>query len=615
MNRKLLLLSLSIFLLLKNSTAQIINIIAGIPGQSGYTGDNGQASQAKFSNTYSIDVDKDGNLYISDAINCVIRKINASGIVTTIAGNGSFGYAGDGGPAVLAQFKYTGAIAVDKDRSIFVCEPNSYVIRKIDIKGIITTIAGNGSLGYAGDGGLAIKAQVYATDICVDNAGNIYFADYAHARIRKINKVGIISTIAGNGIYGRNGDNGLAILAEIIPRGIAIDNSGNLYIADNNSSIRKINSLGIITTIVGRDGIHGYAGDFGSAITALLHSPYDMDIDASGNVYIADHSNNRIRKVDTSGKISTIAGTGVAGYTGDGGLATLAQITYPTCLVIADNDALYLSDPINYTVRKISGCLNTISSSVDIVATKTSICQGDPISFKANPTNGGINPIFQWKINGFDAGANSSTFTNSFFKDRDIVSCVMISSIACTSPIISNNTIEVSIKNKPVVQLTSEITIEPGASVRLNPTNSRLSLQYKWTPSEGLSNTSIANPLASPVNTTTYQLKVTNTSGCMDSAKIKVIIYKKIYMPSAFTPNADGKNDIFRIPIGTTFDLMDFSIYNRWGKIIFTTTDITRGWDGTYKGVQVNSSVFIYKILGKDKNQEVFLKGTIILIR
>jgi gliding motility-associated-like protein len=615
MGSKIVVLSVCLLFLLKKSSAQIITTIAGTHGQSGYSGNGGLADIAKFNHPYSIDIDNQGNLYISDGANSVIRKISTSGVVSTLAGNGSYGYSGDGGPAILAQFRYTGSIALDNIGNVFVCENNSNVIRKINTAGIITTIAGNGLFGYNGDGDLATAAEVYATDIAVDNSGNIYFADYAHARIRKINSAGIISTIAGTGAFGTSGDGGPAILAEIIPRGIAVDNSGNVYIADNNFSIRKINSLGIISTIAGVDRIHGYAGDGGPAITAFLDSPYDMDIDEAGNIYIADYGNLRIRKIDGSGIITTIAGTGELGYNGDGGLAILAQITYPTCVIVDKNSNVYFADPTNHTVRKVNSCLNTVNSSLTISTSSTSVCKGDIITFTANPMYGGLSPSYLWKVNGNDAGANNRIFKTSFLEDGDVVTCVMVSSINCTLSVVSSNNIQISIKPNPVITLPAEITILPGSNVQLNAVATGTITQYVWTPGTGLNSNIIASPIASPVNTTTYHVKVVDNNGCMDTAKIKVIVYKKIYIPSAFTPNGDGKNDIFRIPDGTTFDLIEFCIYNRWGELVFKTKNIFEGWNGMYKGVTSLPGTYLYIIKGKDRNSEVLIKSTLMLIR
>src|ERR1051326_5130759 len=243
--------------------------------------------------------------------------------ITTVAGNGTAGYSGDGGSATSAQLNAPFSIAVDSAGNIYIAEWSNNRVRKVSTSGTITTFAGTGAGGFGGDGGPATDAALNSPEgVAVDAAGNVYIADAFNNRIRKVDPSGIITTIAGNGNPGYTGD-GPALSAGLNdPSGVAVDKNGNVYVADNsNHRIRKI-SGGTISTIAGT-GVGGFSGDGGPATKAQVFNPTHLTIDGAGNLYIADYSNNRVRKIDTSGTITTIAGTTTptnqGGYSGDGG--------------------------------------------------------------------------------------------------------------------------------------------------------------------------------------------------------------------------------------------------------------------------------------------------------
>lgn len=591
-------------------SAQIISTVAGTRGSAGYSGDGSAATAAQLYHPYSIAVDDAGNLYIGDGINAVIRKVSTTGIITTIAGTGTRGYTGDGGPATAAQL-YVGCITVDNAGNLYVA--GQYEVRKINSAGIISTVAGNGTFGFSGDGGPATAAQLHPGDIAADHVGNLYISDYHNGRIRRVNSAGTISTFAGNGILESRNESGVATAVAIIPQGLAVDKAGNLYVADGNFLIRKITPAGMISTVAG-DGIHGYGGDGGSALRARLDMPYDMAIDLAGNVYIADYNNQRVRKVTTAGVITTIGGTGVEGYTGDGGLATNARITYPTCIVVDKTGNVFISDPMNHTARKITGCVAADDPGVIISASGNAVCAGTEITFTATSIYGGNTPTYEWKINDKAVPATGAIFKSSSLANNDVVSCILTSSEACTLPV-SSNTIAITIHPSPVVSFNAEIVVLPGQSATLSPVITGDIQQYQWSPPDGLSNTTIANPVVSPAKNATYELKVVSTDGCEGSGKVVVSIYKKILLPNAFTPNDDIRNNIFRIPPGTTFQLQRFSVFNRWGEMIFTTNDISKGWNGLYKNILQPMGVYVYSISGLDQNKKVEVKGTVLLIR
>jgi len=341
----------------KNLTS-IIDTVGG-DGTHGCSGDGVPATEAQMDFSWGITVDASGNLYISDiGCNC-IRKIDTSGIITTVAGNGTYGYSGDGGPATQAELDTPMDVAVDTFGNLYIVDSFNASIRKVDTNGIITTVAGNGTYGYSGDGGPATQAQLYEPGgVTVDTSGNLYIADTYNYRIRKVDTSGIINTVAGNGGWEHSGDGGPATEAQFgHSYGVAVDDSGNLYIADYyNSCIRKVDTSGIITTVTG-NGTYGYGGDGGFATQAELNRPIDVVVDHSGNLFITDTYNNRIRKVDNSGIITTVAGNGTWAYGGDGGPATQAEIKGPYGVAVDDSGNLYIEDTYNFRIRKISSSI------------------------------------------------------------------------------------------------------------------------------------------------------------------------------------------------------------------------------------------------------------------
>jgi sugar lactone lactonase YvrE len=226
--------------------------------------------------------------------------VGTNDIITTVAGGGS---GGDGGAATNASLYDPYAVAVDSSGNLYIADTDNQRIRKVHNNTIITTVAGNGTSGYSGDGGAATDASLaWPSSVAVDSTGNLYIADQNNNRIRKVGTNGIITTVAGKGNSGYSGDGGAATNANLYyPSGVALDPIGNLYIADrNNNRIRKVNTNGIITTAAGK-GSAGYSGDGGAATNATMDNPYGVGLDWSGNLYIADTENQRVRKVNLAG--------------------------------------------------------------------------------------------------------------------------------------------------------------------------------------------------------------------------------------------------------------------------------------------------------------------------
>jgi uncharacterized protein (TIGR03437 family) len=311
-----------------------INTFAG-NGTIGYSGDNGPATSAQLNQPWGVAVDAAGNVYIADTVNNRIRKV-ANGVISTVAGNGTLGYSGDDGPATSAQLSWPEGVAVDSAGNLYVADQNNNRIRKVS-NGVITTVAGNGMPGYSGDNGPATSAQLYGpVGVAVDSAGNLYIADQPNNRIRKVSN-GVITTVAGNGpdLYGNggySGDNGPATSARLNwPGDVAVDFAGNLFIADyRNNRIRKV-SNGVITTAIYWD------------------YPQGVGVDAAGNLFIADN-HGRVSKV-SNGVITTVAGTGMQGFSGDNGPATSAQLSSSEGVAVDAAGNVYVADFGNNRIR------------------------------------------------------------------------------------------------------------------------------------------------------------------------------------------------------------------------------------------------------------------------
>ena len=340
----------------------ILTTFAG-SGTHGFAGDGGPAGSAALLNPRGLVFDGSGNLYICDAGNYRIRKVNSAGIISTVAGNGISGFSGDGGPATAASFGGTTRIALDKSSNMYISDPDNHRIREVTTEGVMHTFAGNGTNASTGDGGAALQASLESpAGLVFDTPGNLYVADMGANRVRKIafNSSGTISTVAGTGTGNESGDGGMATLAHIYgPAGVALEGTGSnavLLIADQfGSRIRSVNlSTGLISTIAGTLAQVGMAGDGGPAVNASLYSPTDLFVASGSNtVLIADFGNFRVRAI-ANGILSTIAGNGNYGYTGDGGIGTGANLPGPDGVVVDSNGNVNVCDTFANRVRTIN---------------------------------------------------------------------------------------------------------------------------------------------------------------------------------------------------------------------------------------------------------------------
>jgi streptogramin lyase len=334
----------------------VIRTVAG-SNTRGLGGVGGSATSAAFDQPRAAAVGPDGTVYIADTFNHRIRRVDPGGAVTTLVGTGQAAYSGDGGPAGAATLHWPHGVAVDQaGAGLYIADSANHRVRRVDLaSGIITTVAGGATAGWAGDGGPAVAAQLEdAKAVWVAPSGELYIADSGNERIRRVDRSGTITTIAGTGVPGYSGDGGPAVAAQFDgPRGVAGDGAGNLYVADdNNNRVRRIDPSGVVTTIAGT-GSAEYSGDGGPARSAQLNHPRGVAVDGRGNVFIADSMNARIRMVDPDGVISTVAGCGRHGFGGDGGPATVARMFEPRGVAVSAAGHLFVADTYNDRIRRV----------------------------------------------------------------------------------------------------------------------------------------------------------------------------------------------------------------------------------------------------------------------
>jgi DNA-binding beta-propeller fold protein YncE len=335
-------------------------------GKKGYAGDGGLATKAMLSEPFHCELDGKGNLYVAEATNHCIRKVQLkTGIISTVAGNGKKGYTGDGGKATEATFNEPYAVVVDRDDNLYIVDRLNAVVRKVDGKtGLVTTVAGNGKKDYAGDGGPATKASMREPNDCIlDGKGGLLIADVGDWRIRRLDLAsGVISTFAGTGRAkiatktkidrAKCGDSGPADKAIVVgARAICVDGKGNAYICEREgSAVRKVDAKGIISTVAGT-GEWGYKGDKAQARDAIFAGPKGIRCDSAGNIFVVDCENHCIRKIDAKTMIVTTVAGGQKGSGGDGGPATNAGMDRPHGCIIDRDGTIYIADSNNHRVR------------------------------------------------------------------------------------------------------------------------------------------------------------------------------------------------------------------------------------------------------------------------
>ena len=290
----------------------------------------------------------------------------------------------------------------------------------------------------------------------------------------------------------------------------------------------------------------------------------------------------------------------------DGDTVRCIMINNDPCLPIVPDT----SDEIVMNILNVAGPSISISSSASI------ICSADMVLFTASPTNAGTNPVYQWQLNGTDIGTGADTLHCTGLKDGDTVHCILGSGPPCNMPVVSND-IVTTVKTSPLLSIGDDIVVSPGKTAVLNPSVSGTIVSYQWSPSTYLDNPSIVNPVFTAGNSTAYELLVTADNGCTASGKITVFVYRDLHMPNAFTPNGDGRNDFFRIPASTVPTIQSFSIFNRWGQMVFSTSNATAAWDGSFNGQAQPTGNYVWMIEYENPftKQQEKRKGTVVLVR
>ncbi len=363
----------------------IVSTICG-NGTSIDFGDGGPATGATITAAGFGIFDVFGNYYFAQGPANRIRKIDTAGILSVAVGTGAFGFSGDGGQATSATLRNLKQFATDRFGNLYIADEANQRIRKVEAStGIITTIAGNGTAGYTGNGGQATAAELYDPyAVCIDPHGNIYIGEEAYNVIRKIDTNGIITLFAGTpGVVGISGDGGPATAATLASiQWLSSDTFGNIYVSAGN--VRKINaSTGIITRIAGNSLFSGYTGDSTRADTSAISNPYAMGFDRYGALYLAERDNNRIRKIDTNGFLYNVVGNGIAGFSSDGGIDDTTRIYWPEGIAFDACGNLYFNDLMNFRIRKV-----TFDSTCTLATLKTTnIAESKDINLYPNPTS------------------------------------------------------------------------------------------------------------------------------------------------------------------------------------------------------------------------------------
>ena len=605
-----------------------------------FAGGEGQGTAAnQLSYPLGIFLDRSGNVYVADAENNRVQKFPMGSYFgingTTVAG-------GNGPGPAANQLSGPDAIFVDAIGNLYVADTYNGRIQEFPpgststTKGV--TIAGGNGVGSAAN-------QFEPTGVYLDASGNLYVTDYSNNRILEFPPG---STSATNGII-IGGGNGAGSAANQLsgPYCGIVDGNGNLFVADQgNQRVQKFPAGSTSAT----NAITVAGGNGPGAGSNQLLDPSAVFLDRNGDLFVDDMENNRVQEFPP-GSTSATNGVTVA-YGGIGSDApsifigsyglfvdSIGDIFFSNAIIstISEKfkpastiDTIYVPTvPGTYTavVTDVAGCSDTTNAitilpippaSLSISANSTAECTGDTLVFTASAENAGPTPAFQWQVNGKNTGANSDTLIIASLQDNDVVNCILTSYSPCYVSISSQNSIPMTIYPRPVVTFIPDtIVIKGGTASLLSPIVDGATGTFWWTPSTGLNNPDILSPVADPVGTTTYQLTVTTNNGCQASGKETVVVYYPLAMPNAFTPNGDGKNDVFRLPPSLSIEIKRFAVYDRGGMRVFETTNSGVGWDGTFDGHPQPPGTYVWEIQYEDAvtRKSIRASGSVILIR
>ncbi len=538
--------------------AQTTTTIAG-NGTGTHAGDGSAATGASLQSPAYVKTDAMGNIYVADKLNNRVRKISATGVITTIAGTGGTVFSGDGGAATAATLWQPMGVAVDGSGNVYISDATHYRIRKINTAGIISTIAGTGTTGFGTDGVAATATNIGApAGICFDAAGNLVFAERSYNRVRKIDMTtGIISTIAGTGSSSFGGDGAAATAAFLNqPYDVNYDTAGNLYIADyNNNRIRKVNAAGIISTYAG-DGTTTFSGDGGAATAASLYKPSGVWADSAGNVFIADTWHNKVRKVGATGTISSVAGTGAAGYGGDGGTGAVAVFNYPSSITMDNSGNLYLTDDNNHRVRKIARDVITITGATNIcVSGSTTLSASVPMgAWTSGSATVATVGLMTGVVTGVSAGTAVITYQTSLSSATRIITV-----------------------NPAVPAITGTTSVCAGATTTLSNTTTGGSWSSSTTGTATVDGSGVVTGVTAGTTTISY-----TAGGCSATAAVTVNA-----LPAAITGSTS-------VCIGNTTLMSNTTAGGTWSSS--TTGTATIDASGLVAGISAGSATITYTL-------------------
>ncbi|NCD70103.1 T9SS type B sorting domain-containing protein [Mucilaginibacter agri] len=644
-------------------TGNVTTIAQGVPVTAGVMQDPNN-----FDNPRGMAVDGAGNVFVADENNNVIRKIAPNGVISIFAGNRTAGstdglgtgatfnhpsemtidandniYVTDnnnGGTNIIRKITPTGevstfvgisgglnsigGITINKAGDLFVTIPSENAIKKITSAGLISTYAGNGALGSA-DGNLTTATFNSPTGISTDGAGNLFVISPQDNLVRKIATDGTVSTFAGQTTPGSADAIGAAASFNS-PPAIAMDANGNGYIADaGNHTIRKMSTTGYT---IDKPLAPGLFFDTNTGIISGTPTATSASTNYTITAYNAFGSSSAIVRitviVNTALVFNPLPPKTTCDADFDPGATSVNPIIYTSSqtnvatiidgnihIVGAGTTIIYAHDGID-AIPQILKVTLVPKPAISISAVPNPVCTGDPVIFTASADNTGDNPTYQWLVNSIGKGSNSSTYTD-VFNNGDIVTCMLTASTACTTPI-QSNLITVTVNPLPTVSFSNNnVSVNLTKSITLRPNVTGNVVSYLWSPATGLDDISSPTPVATPYVTTTYTVLATTDGGCVAQTSITVTVINDIIIPNAFTPNNDGRNDLWNIPLLQFFPGCTVNVYNRYGALVFHSVNYSQAWDGTFNNSPLPVGTYYYII--DPKNDKPILSGPVTIIR
>lgn len=632
---------------LLNNTFNIISkinlstgIITTVAGNfiAGFSGDGGPALNASLNNPAGISIDGAGNLIIADQNNNRIRKVDlGTGIITTIVGDGGTNYfTTTPTPALQGSFSNLNDVFVDASGNLVAADENRLHIYYVNLlTGMVYAVAGNGYLGLGQDCVDPLTVPLGDCPSAVSDAsGNLYFTDLVYGRIRKVIFVKpifpSIQVVSGNSTackgssirFTAQGSNVQGIPSyQWMVNGQPVGTDTSVFTTGTLSNGDMVSCLMVTQPAFLCDSVHHTLSNSVQVQISTPVQPYlaisvNSDTICQGGVAVFTASDSNAGSQPTYAWMVNGVNTDSTGKQfSTSGLQNGDQIT---CLMRVDPTAActhpdsVISMPIRIFVK------NQAVPSIQIQASRNPLCQGDTVQFTASIQNAGVSPGYQWYLNGISTGQGSPQFLEASLKNGDQVSCRLIpGSGACAAGKDSSNMIVCLVNDTPQVTIQpADTVINPGSQVTFASTISGAAVSFQWTPANLVMSAFTPSTISLPINQNTdFTLLVTSSQGCQGLAKSIVEIYVPLAMPSAFTPNGDGINDVFRIPQNATIKLEEFSVYDRWGNRVFSTQNASTGWDGFFHGIKQGAGTYVYYIKGTSLKGPLLLKGTFLLIR